>query len=400
MDKYLSPDASFLFNVPVHPTLKLSVIVPAKDESQDISMTLDALRNQTDLKGNPLCPNSYEVLVLVNNCSDDTLQVCKSYQKDYPLFVLHLEYVALNTEVAHIGTVRRMLMDAAYRRLNMSVGERGIIVSTDADSQVDKNWIQHILVEMEKGADVVGGRILPRDVPLLSKQHHLQDVTYRLFQTRLEAEIDPCSSNPWPRHFQCFGPSLAVTCDIYDRAGRLPVIPYLEDEEFRKALKRIDAKIRHAPEVRVFTSSRLKGRVEFGFSVQLKHWTDMSSNHEEQMVDTLDTLIFKFNLKSSLRNIWLNIDNYSVLHVEVLRLAQLMNKESLSLLDSLRSSQFFESFWEQIDVDFHSVGAQKDALRPISEVIRSFRVYFSGSGNTIIKKIMVAPISTADAIAV
>ncbi|EDM35933.1 hypothetical protein PBAL39_23037 [Pedobacter sp. BAL39] len=400
MNSYL-PELTALFTQAyVHPDLKLSVIVPAKDESQEIAMTLDALRTQQDLLGNPLPQHLFEVLLLINNCSDDTLDVCKAYQKAYPSFALHLEYVDLSAEVAHIGTVRRILMDSAYRRLSLTVGPKGIIVSTDADSQVDKNWVQYILLEMDRGADVVGGRILPRDVPSLSRRHHLQDVNYRFFQSRLEAEIDPCLSNPWPRHFQCFGPSLAVTCDIYDRAGRLPAIPYLEDEEFRKALKRIDAKIRHAPDVRVFTSSRLKGRVEFGFSVQLKHWTDMSNNKEEQMVETLETLTFKFKLKNMLRSLWLTSSNYSSAHVEIRRIAALINKEPEFVMQLLLTSRFFEALWEQIDLDLQATELHKITLRPISEVIQSFRQHFSKIGSAVIKNIRTMPICSSDAIAV
>ena len=400
MNPHLSEHAALFAQAYVHPDLKLSVIVPAKDESQEITMTLDALRTQQDLMGNPLPLNLFEVLVLVNNCSDDTLQVCKVYQETYPSFPLHLEYIELSAEVAHIGTVRRMLMDTAYGRLSRTAGSKGIIVSTDADSQVDKNWVQNILLEMDRGADVVGGRIFPRDVPSLSKRHHLQDVNYRFFQSRLEAEIDPCLSNPWPRHFQCFGPSLAVTCDIYDRAGRLPAIPYLEDEEFRKALKRIDAKIRHAPDVRVFTSSRLRGRVEFGFSVQLKHWTDMSNNREEQMVETLETLTFKFKLKNMLRNLWLTSSDYSAAHIEVRRIAELINKEPEFVMQLLLTSRFFEALWEQLDLELQAAELYKTTLKPISEVIQSFRQYFYGIGNTRIKNIRTVPICRSNAVAV
>lgn len=400
MKHCLSEDASILFNGAVHPELKLSVIVPAKDESEGIMLTLDALRNQKDLTGEPLCMDCYEVMVLVNNCSDDTLAICEAYQQTYPSFNLHLENVELKKDVAHIGTVRRLLMDAAYRRLSINLGCKGIIVSTDADSQVDEKWVQHILLEINSGADVVGGRIIPRDVPLLSKQHHLQDITYRFFQSRLEAQIDPCPANPWPRHFQCFGPSLAVTCEIYDRAGRLPAIPYLEDEEFRKALKRIDAKIRHAPDVRVFTSSRLKGRVEFGFSVQLKQWSEMTGKHEEQMVDSLDTLTFKYKLKNMLRIIWLDKEKYSPLHLDVIDVAKLAEHCPDDLMNLLSSSQFFETFWEQIDIRLKGSKLNKSVLQPISEVIRSFRFYFSGADKTTVNHIRIMPISDINAIAV
>jgi hypothetical protein len=377
----LSEKNIILFNSPVNPLLRLSVIVPAKNESLDIVSTLDALRIQTDSDGNLINHQVYEVLVLANNCSDDTFAICKNYQNRYPDFALHVECIEIEKPIAHIGTVRRMLMDEAYRRLTSVAGGKGIIVSTDADSQVDKHWICNILLEMENGVDVVGGRIIPRETPRLSRVHHLRDVTYRFFKTRLESEMDPCLSNPWPRHFQCYGPSLAVTCEIYEKAGRIPAIPFLEDEEFRKALKRIDAKIRHAPNVKIHTSSRLDGRVEFGFSVQLQHWSDMSQNKQQQMVESLDTLIFKNNLKNRLRKLWNKHQQHVNGCFEFHELARELNTATASLLSLFESSCYFETIWENIEMQLDQQGHEKIINEPISVVIQSFRHYYASMPN-------------------
>jgi glycosyltransferase involved in cell wall biosynthesis len=398
MNLALSEKSQLLFNSPVSPSLRLSVIVPAKNESLDIISTLDALRLQADRQGNPIDHQLYEVLVLANNCSDDTYAICQNYQNRYLDFSLHVECIEIDKPIAHIGTVRRLLMDKAYRRLISVAGGKGIIVSTDADSQVDKNWICNILLEMENGVDVVGGRIIPKETPRLSRLHHLRDVTYRFFQTRLESEIDPCLSNPWPRHFQCYGPSLAVTCEIYEKAGRIPAIPFLEDEEFRKALKRIDAKIRHAPNVKIHTSSRLDGRVEFGFSVQLQHWSDMSENKQQQMVESLDTLIFKNNLKKRLRKVWNKHKQQVEASVELDEIARELNCSKVSLLGILRSTLYFETLWENIEMHMDKDGHQNIVIQPISTVIESFRHYYASKPKIPLPKVeslSMAPPETA-----
>ncbi len=368
-----------LFSTPPNPLLRLSVVVPVKNEAECIQDTLDAIRNQCNPSGDEIDHNIFEVLVLANNCTDQTLQICEAYQITYPEFALHVVPITLEGETAHIGTARRLLMDNAYHRLMRVTGDRGIIVSTDGDSQADPTWIYHILAEMDNGVDVVGGRILPRDTPSQSKLHHLRDVTYRLFTSRLESLLDPCVANPWPRHFQCYGPSLAVTCEIYDRSGRLPAIPYLEDEEFRKRLKRIDAKIRHSPNVKIYTSSRLNGRVEFGFSVQLKHWQDMSTKGEQQMVESLDTLIFKLNVKNSLRKLWASTTLCPALQAELKSIAKALAIDFQTLVTALQDNQYFESFWEQIEDHLLSTGHAKIIMEPVSKVISSVRQYFSKS---------------------
>ncbi|MBL4678155.1 MAG: glycosyltransferase [Mucilaginibacter sp.] len=247
--------------------LQITVILPVKNEEEGLIRTLEALRLQLDNFNQPLNLDVYEILLLANNCTDESALLARTYQSAFPEFRLHVVEIQLERKEAHIGTVRRILMDEAFDRLNSVGRPRGIIVPTDGDSEVDPHWLHYIMEEMNKGNDVVGGRILPRETPALSKIHHLRDVSYRFHLSRLESMLDPCGSDPWPRHFQCYGPSLAVTCEIYEKAGRIPAIPYLEDEEFRKALYRIDAKVRKSPKVKVYTSSRLVGKVEFGFSV-------------------------------------------------------------------------------------------------------------------------------------
>lgn len=376
MNISLSPVAELDFDIKPSSKLRLSVIVPAKDEETMIGITLEALRSQVDDQGRAIDPAIYEVLVLANNCSDDTYQKCLSYQQQYPEFRLAVEYRDIAAEIAHIGTVRRMLMDAAYSRLVSTAGERGIIISTDADSEVDPTWIYHILQEMEKGVDVVGGRILPKNTPKLSKIHHLRDVKYRFLRTRLESELDPCFTNPWPRHFQCFGPSMAMTCGIYVLAGRLPAIPYLEDEEFRKALIRVDAKFRHSTKVRISTSARFDGRVAFGFSVQLQKWSQMSINQQEQMVESLYSFATKLKIKSELRKAW-KLKTFAD-HLDLTFSIHQLGLRRHALMQMICENTYFESFWEQIEkhISFYCPGM--NGTVPISKAIEEFRCYFSG----------------------
>ena len=371
----LTPDTSRPFNQDINLALRLSVIIPLRNEAESIHRTLLALYNQCDPNGMPISRNCYEVLLLINNCIDDTLTVCESFQLKHPDFNLFIECINFPAEQAHVGTARRVLMDAACRRLLEVRGEDGIIISTDGDSEVDSLWIYHTLAEIESGADVVGGRILSFQVPQNAKLHHLRNVTYRYLKTRLEAEIDPCLVNPWPRHFQCYGPSLAVTCKMYDMAGRIPAIPFLEDEEFRKALKRVDAKIRNSPKVKVQTSSRLEGRVAFGFSVQLQRWGEMSKGDEEQ-VESLTTLIYKYQLKHRLRTLWQQTPRELPDRV----LAQLGQLEQ-TLRALWNEHIYFESFWERLEGLLDESGDELISCQPISVAISSLRNYFSARGS-------------------
>lgn len=360
-----------------HPSLKICVIIPVKDEADHISTALNALRNQVNNLGTKIPHEWYEVLILANNCSDDTYEICKNYQNAHTLFNLSVENVNFAPNLANVGTVRRLLMDAAYDRLMSVTGTKGVIISTDGDSEVDKQWIFQIMNEIDNGADVVGGRIFSKDTPSLARTHHLRDVTYRFLKARLECEIDPCPINPWPRHHQCFGASLAVTCAMYERAGRLPMLPFLEDEAFRQAANRIDAKIRHSPKVIVHTSSRLIGKVEVGFSGQLKEWESMSINDQQQMEESFESAKHQFILKKQVRQAW-NALKHDGLSPNLMRLVSNeigINEEQL--LSLLCENVYFESLWEKIHKHWVLARPNSITMQPVAEVISDFRQYFA-----------------------
>ena len=75
-------------------------------------------------------------------------------------------------------------MDEAYHRLCSLGSTRGVIASTDGDSQVSPTWIAANLYEINCGADAVGGRILTdgterSNLDPYTRACYLRDVGYR-----------------------------------------------------------------------------------------------------------------------------------------------------------------------------------------------------------------------------
>ena len=354
---------------PPDPELKLVVIVPAKNEEHTLPATLEALYQQTGPKGIFLNKRWYEVIVLANNCSDATAEVAKDFVREHPDGRLHVVSCRLPPPDAHIGYVRRLLMDEAFRRLMLRGRLRGVIASTDGDSTVNTTWVYHTLKAVRQGADVVGGRI--RTTPqAIGRRYYLQDVMYRYLQAQLESIIDPQSADPWPRHFQNFGPSLAVTCELYERAGRLPVLRSMEDVRFYEALQRCDARIRHCPRVEVLTSARTQGRVDFGFSVQLQQWEQMLRQGDPFNVPPADYWAFRFTLQSHLRQAW---ERRSLLALRPV--AQLFSLSPYFLFNRMESNRYFGAFWQWFAqlLEFDQLVTQRFALVPIAEAIAGLR---------------------------
>lgn len=284
---------------PLSPSVRMCVTIPAKNEADYILPTLDALRRQIDDRGRPVDPGHYAVVVLANNCSDDTAGIARTYAAQHPTFQLHVVELTLPPDVACVGIARKLMMDAAARQLPAS----GIVAMTDADTLVDSRWVAATLRAFARGARAVGGRIVvPRGERRGYRRIHLQDVTYRSLQMLLESMIDPCPADPWPRHFQHYGPSLAVRADDYLACGGMPPVKCIEDAAFAWALERIDVQFVHDPAVRVATSDRRSDRVEgVAFSHALEEWTSMVAEARDPVVPGLGHCINQFKWKVALR---------------------------------------------------------------------------------------------------
>lgn len=294
---------------PPSSALRACVVVPARDEEADLPDALTALAGQVDRHGRPLDREQFEVIVLANNCRDRTAERVRAFGRAAPGLALHVVERTFPAGEAHIGRARRWLMDVACERLLAVGAARGVIASTDADTRVDPAWLAATLREVEIGADAVCGRILspPTDGNRLdsaARRYQLRDAAYRLLVAELEAILDPDPADPWPRHHQHFGASLAVTAGTYRAVGGLPPMPALEDMAFHDALRRIDARVRHSPAVRVVTSPRRSGRVAIGLSTQLGEWAAMARAGEPLLVEAPSAVEERLRRERLLRGLW------------------------------------------------------------------------------------------------
>lgn len=284
--------------------LKLSVVIPVRNEAAALTKTLTSLAQQVDLSGHALDPDCYEVLLLANNCTDDTAEVARCFARRTPRLALHVAEISLPPSCAHVGTARKLLMDHACRRLLNCRQGRGVIASTDGDTRVAPDWAAQMLRETADGADAVGGRIRverQRGEDQEARLYSLRDTAYQRGLARLEHLLDPNPADPWPRHFQFFGGSLGVTAEAYSAVGGLPPLPCLEDVALEAALKRVDARIRHSPHVRVSTSSRQLGRTPLGLSAQLREWGQMGRSGQSHWVQQPAAVAARFQARRRLR---------------------------------------------------------------------------------------------------
>jgi hypothetical protein len=253
--------------------LQCAVAIPAKDEIERLPACLAALASQRDSAGSPLARGAFCVVLFANNCRDESAAIARSMAERLP-FALHVVEAVLPPEVAHAGNARRAAMDLAEAWLAEGGANNGLILTTDADSQVPQRWIENNLTAIHAGADaVLGSLALDEEGDLLPQSLHQRgrrESTYEALLTELSAVLDPLDHNPWPHHATISGASLAVSRPMYLRIGRLPRVPLGEDKALVAELLRHDAKIRYCPNIQVTTSARLDGRAPGGVADTLR----------------------------------------------------------------------------------------------------------------------------------
>jgi len=216
------------------------IAIPVRDEAKRIGNCLAALSRQS-------VPPSHVVLLL-NNCSDGTAAVVKALpETSYQLHILERQ---LAGSAASAGIARGMAMHHAA-----SLIDNGVILTTDADGEVPADWIELNVDAIEKGADAVCGRAVidPIEAFFIPQNLHDDDareVAYGQILDQIRSIVLPDPTDPWPRHQEDSGASLAVTASMFRRVGGVPGLPSGEDRALIESLRMIDARVRHDPNQR------------------------------------------------------------------------------------------------------------------------------------------------------
>ena len=344
-----------LVQSPPSPQCEVCVIVPVQNEAETLESTLAALAHQIDLESCPLDSTRYEIILLANNCSDTSAALAQRFASHHPTLALHVVEKTLPATDAYIGRVRQILMDEAYRRLIALGQKRGVIASTDGDTQVAPTWIAALLHEIACGADAVGGRIVTdrasrAALDSYARACYLREVGYCYLVAELETYLDADPDDVWPRHYQHYGASLAVTAEMYEQAGGMPPVRTPEDVAFYRALVRVNARFRHSPLVRVTTSARQTGRTNIGLANQLNEWTAMGQRQQPFLVKSVAEIETRLRARHGLRVLWERIlDGYQPTPKEVAPLANTLGIATHWLTNELAQSHSFGLLFERVE---------------------------------------------------
>ena len=269
------------------------VAIPVHNEAGHIGSCLRSFRGQD------AC-----LILLVNNTTDATV-ACAMAEAAASNLEIVVDERMIAQDVASAGRARVLAMQSALRHVEPG----GALMTTDADTRVAPDWIEANLRHIRAGCDAVAGRALidPVDAAKLPARLHEDDAREGALMRLLDeiaSLVDPDVADPWPRHAEHSGASICITADAYIRAGGMPDVALGEDRALFAALRRVDAVIRHAPEVEVTVSGRLEGRARGGMADTMRRRLSAPDLFLDDTIEPVHDAVRRFRLRARARQTW------------------------------------------------------------------------------------------------
>ncbi|MFA6568795.1 MAG: hypothetical protein WCS96_11330 [Victivallales bacterium] len=258
-------------NVPVR-AFKNAVVIPVCAESECLPHTLESLAGNPGFElGDSL------VILVVNNPPPDmpggaakfaenreTLRLLRNshfpFRKELNLSWIDASAPGLEVNPKEgVGAARKAGMDMALEFLDFG-GGAPLIISLDADTLVEKNYLESIREYFSANPEKAGATIDFEHQPGRTAEEDVAVTLYELFM-RYYVEGLRISQSPYAYHV--LGSAMAFRAEDYVRAGGMRRRNGGEDFYFLQALRKI-GDIGQITETAVRPSSRASDRVPFG----------------------------------------------------------------------------------------------------------------------------------------
>ena len=203
---------------------KISIVIPAYNEEGFISSCLDALTKQTT-------SGKFEVIVVNNNSTDNTLKIVNEYIKKLNLVI--------------INEKRKGRSPTRLAGFKQASGQ--IILSTDADTHVPIEWVEKIMATFDNDTSVsaITGTCKIIDCFWLKNSifNFFQPLSMRIYRLFFG-------------HYWLSGFNFAIRRDAYTKSGGFdPNLNGLEDIDLSFKVSKV-GKIRFLPDLCATMSGR------------------------------------------------------------------------------------------------------------------------------------------------
>lgn len=276
----------------------ISIVIPCFREP-DILQTLNSLQRCK------LPRQQVEVIILINHSehAHETIKTfnCKT-KAELDSWGLKnqnkgIKYIAvgpieLRKKWAGAGLARKRGMDEAISRFNRLNKPKGILVSLDADTLVDENYlieIERYFIENPKNVGATISFQHQKEGLLLKQLEGIQ-----LYEMYLEYYKQALDFSGYPYSMFTIGSAFVVTAEAYVKRGGMNRRQAGEDFYFLQNLVQL-GKVGEITTTKVYPSARLSDRVPFGTGPVLQKWM----NGEEDL-----TLTYNYRAFADLKKIF------------------------------------------------------------------------------------------------
>ncbi|NGP18404.1 glycosyltransferase [Devosia aurantiaca] len=275
------------------------IAIPARNEADRLPRLLRALDHQDYASAaTPL-----QLVLVLNNTTDGSAAVVAELTPSLKRLSVKIVEVAFEPKDAHVGSARRLAMELAASL----VGAEGVILTTDADGAPSPDWVSKNLAAIDRGADIVGGRIIGDQAEEAALGAGFQTraakyARYAALSDELASLVDPIEHDPWPRHQDHTGGSIAVRADVYRAVGGLPALPFREDIAFVEAVVRAGYRLVHPQDVTVTVSARTVGRAPGGMADCVRTWVEDENAGKPILVEAPADILARLHRRSTIRH--------------------------------------------------------------------------------------------------
>jgi glycosyltransferase involved in cell wall biosynthesis/GT2 family glycosyltransferase len=209
--------------VPMGERTRLSVVLPVYNEADNLPAVLTSLYEQRGAYG-PLDKLLYEVVLVNNNSTDNTVEITRRFAADHPDLAIHI----VSEREQGVACARKAGMDFASvrsrRRGRSGAEQRFYLVSADADCQVDGHWLWQLFTSMESGKSAIGVCDYYYSPEHFTQRPRLWNVIQRTLRCRA---VTFALLGGFPD-----GKGFAVDRDVYEKVGGIEIFYQVQDGRF------------------------------------------------------------------------------------------------------------------------------------------------------------------------
>ena len=326
------------------PPIKISIIIPARNEAQNIIPCLDSICNQ----GYPAA--LFEVIVVDDHSTDETANIVKRYA------VKNVKLISLSNfiEGEKINSYKKKAIEIAIAE---STGE--LIVTTDADCIADKDWLGTIASFYFETNAV----FLAMPVSYSSSNNFIgvfQSLDFITLQGITGASVYQ------QMHSMCNGANIAYSKKAFNEAGGFSGIDTIASGDdmllMHKIWKLHPDSVYFIESKKVIVQTRPMKTVKAFFNQRIR-WASKADQYDDKRIFTVLVLVYFFNVLllilpiiSIFDNFLFSISNFqfSILHLWV---ALLVGKTIIELFFLYPVAKFFNQqkllWWFPVAQPFH-----------------------------------------------